>query len=123
MPIVTGLDGTVVLSPAVCRVFAPLLRRAITEANRRDGARFPNEIWDELGALEAAARAKNLERSRVSEVPSGTVRNMNEVEGLKAAGKILGCSPQAVHERCQRGTLPFVRDERGRYFFARENLE
>jgi hypothetical protein len=139
VPLVAGLDGSVLLPAPVAEVFAPLLRRAMEDAVRRDGFRFPNAVWDELGALEQAARAARAARARgvVAGVvtttpetlsPARVVDDMrvsgvlSEEVGVPAAAEILGRSRQAVLARINRGTLPARHDERGHWMIRRENL-
>jgi hypothetical protein len=124
MPLVTNLDGTVILPAGVCAVFAPLLRRAIDEAVRRDGHRFPNEVFDELAALEAAGRATTTQgvvMTMGAKLSAGTLESVNEVTVVEAAA-LTGRTRQAVQARITRETLPARRDERGHWLIRRENL-
>ena len=130
----TALADCVAIPPAVAETFAPILRRELT-ARVAGGWVYPNIVWSTVEALEEVAdvfRArretltreplKDLERSRGDETDNASIESM-EIRGLKAAGALLGCSPQAVADRCKRGTLPFERDPRGRYLFRVENLK
>ena len=131
-----NFDGSVIVPARVAEEIAPVLREAMEGRCKRDGWKFTDAAWDVLDGLTVAShlsRAQrlldaNLDASRSHEHPIGTVdpvvsASISEVVGLRAAGKVLGCTPQAVHDRVARGTLPFRRDERGRYAFDIRNLE
>jgi hypothetical protein len=131
-----NFDGSVIVPARVAEEIAPVLREAMESRCKRDGWKFTSAAWDVLDGLVVAghlSRARRLldaglDASRGQEHPIGTVdpvvsASVSEVVGLRAAGKILGCTPQAVHDRVTRGTLPCRRDERGHLVFDRRNLE
>lgn len=125
-----GLDGCAILSPRVCETFGPILRLAINDLVRREGLRFPNEVYEELEAIEAAARASRQRRTLSADVAiarsqsllSEKVTSVNELSVTEAARRG-GTSRQAVLARIGRGSLPARRDERGRWLIRAENLE
>lgn len=123
--------GSVLVRPDVAAVLGPLLRRAMGQAVRVDGLRFPADVWQAVDEMEASGRAfragaldSPLARARGAEGPGCIVDDVDGlVIGLSRAAQLLGCSRQAVADRCRRGTLPFDRDGEGRYVFDRRNLE
>jgi excisionase family DNA binding protein len=128
--IIRGLDGCVVLSPAACQAFAPLVHQAMTNLVRRDGVRFPSELWAELDAMEAAARAFRQCRTTTTTpevvpttgetLPAGRISTMELTVAEVAARE--GTSRQAVTARIRRRTLPARRDEGGHWKIRQENL-
>jgi hypothetical protein len=125
-----GFDGCVVLSPRTCEAFAPLLREVVDRLVRRDGVRFPNEIFEELSALEAAAAASRQHRASLvdgfslTKPPPLSAANMSTVKELSVseAARTVGRTRQAVLARIRSGSLPARRDERGRWRIRCENL-
>jgi hypothetical protein len=128
--LVTGFDGAVVLSPQVCEVFTPLLRRAVDNLVRRDGVRFPSEVFEELDAMEAAARASRQRRTgfvdglSVTKAQPLSPENMAPVKELSVseAARTVGRTRQAVLARIRSGSLPARRDEHGHWRIRCENL-
>ncbi|MHB1845331.1 MAG: helix-turn-helix domain-containing protein [Deltaproteobacteria bacterium] len=120
------------LSGRVAEVFAPILRTEIDKA-LRSGVQVDGVLLSELESGErVAAESKsrrnpdnrqgpapdsNNPRAKMSGVDDGA-----DVVGLRRAAICLGCSPQAVHERCRRGTLPHRRVGT-LYVFAASDLD
>lgn len=141
MPVVRGFDGAWVVPGRFAGEFEAILR-AHYRRRQAEGFRFPNALWNELDAAKEAGELDRARRHPPDADPDaapdknpdadpdekrrpGTLEDVGRegdiVRGLRRASAIAGCSAQSLHERCQRGSLPFERDGRV-YLFRLENL-
>ena len=108
-----------VLVPAV--VAAELARFADAGRDRvrtRDGLRMSAPCEQAIAELQAMARAArvHLASTRVDEMSSATLPSMSAAQFAKR-NKV---TPQAVTERCRRGTLPGAHKVAGKWLIYTE---
>lgn len=108
--VINGLDGMVVASMRVAYEIAPMVRKAMMEAAKRDGVEFTPEAWDWVAGLEFIAEKRQavadngcaIDRSGLPSPKLGSMPTLSLNEAAHAAGM----TRQAIRKRIDRGTLP-----------------
>lgn len=139
--LIRGLDGCVLVPPPVAAFLAPLLRSELYRLTTVDRIDLPPAVTDVVDELiEAGKRWRSVDQpvdQPVDELDGGPLTSRtidsdgvghappnpcDELVSLPGAASLLRLTRQALWGRCQRGTLPFTRDERGRYWIRKDDI-
>jgi hypothetical protein len=126
--LVGGHELDVLVRPASASIFASILREYLDRSVRVEGIAWPSHVWEDLEALEAAGAAYRDSRRRRPTVvapvvaTTATATTPGRLVTVSEAAAIEGVDRRVIARRCDRGSLPFEKDERGRRMIRIENL-
>lgn len=117
--VIAGLDGNVVIPPALAAEAAEVLLVGMREMARRDARTFSPKLLELVAGCEWAARIDKNVNARMDK-PSASVM-IEEVTQAQAA-RIAGVTRSPIGGRIERKSLRYRADENGRKWIRITNL-